>query len=500
MIPRTFASATLGAVAFATIAVVARFAAADNPSASAPPSSSASSPTTSAGGPALRASWEFSPYRVLVYVKSTASPRAAPLRLAEFAAALDSEREKQLGGIWKLTVSAAPAKLPWDLPGEPQRVTADQLAVSPNSQDKVLLLGIDGAAAETVLTVRELDVRTGLWGATTTTLVPPAERVPAAALRALWDAFSPLVRIDDIADTGVTCRIRGGGLLPSGKGPELLKPGDVLLPIVRHFDAQGETVKGGVFPVAWTWLSVESAEAGLARCSLSTGVQEPLALVYDGRTEYLGLTVRTRAADATELVVHARGPGDKPLEDLEILARIGKDKQPQPIGRTDARGAVKIESPKIELLTLYVRSGSDLLARVPLVPGVEPTLALAVDDNGRRADSGRFIASLDSALLDIIAQKSMLALRINREFAGHEFDKVEKTFGELKALPTAEAFSAAMDAGRAKLKSGANGTDAAAAAWLDKQFAEIKPLAAAYLLTPQQLAAMDAALKNAKGN
>ena len=57
-----------------------------------------------------------------------------------------------------------------------------------------------------------------------------------------------------------------------------------------------------------------------------------------------------------------------------------------------------------------------------------------------------------------------------------------------------------MDAGRAKLKSGADANDAAAAAWLDKQFAEIKPLAAAYLLTPQQLAAMEAALKNAKGN
>ena len=375
-IPRRFAIATLGAVVFATIAVVARFAAADNPPAVAPL-------TASAGGSALRGSWEFSPYRVLIYVKSTASPRAAPLRLAEFAAALDSEREKQLGGVWKLTVSAAPAKLPWDQPGEPQRVTADQIAASPTAQDKVFLLGIDARAAETVLTVRELDVRTGLWGATTTTRVPSAARLPAAAICALRDAFSPLVRIDDIADTGVTCRIRGGGLLQSGRGPELLKPGDVLRPIVRHFDAEGETVKGGVFPAAWTWLSVESADAGVARCSLSTGMQEPLALVYDGRTEYLGLMVKTRAADATELVIHARGPGDKPLEDLEILARIGKDKPPQPIGRTDARGAVKIESQKIELLTLYVRSGSDLLARVPLVPGVEPTLTLAVDDNGQ---------------------------------------------------------------------------------------------------------------------
>jgi hypothetical protein len=100
--------------------------------------------------------------------------------------------------------------------------------------------------------------------------------------------------------------------------------------------------------------------------------------------------------------------------------------------------------------------------------------------------------------LDIIAQKSMLALRINREFAGREFEKVEKTLAELKTLPTGDAFAAAMDASRAKLKTGGDASDAAAAAWLDKQFAEIKPLAATYLLTPQQLTAMEAALKDAK--
>jgi len=484
--------------AAAAIALNLRFVAAENAPAGATASPAAAAPTSSASGAALRASWEFSPYRVLVYVKSDNSPRAAPLRLAEFAAALDREREKQLGGVWKLAVSAAPAKLHWDLPGELRRVTADEIAVSPTAQDKVFLLGIDNAGADSMLTVRELDVRTGLWGATTTTRVAPPARLSAEAIRSMWDAFSPLVRIDDVTDAGATCRIRGGGLLPSGKGPELLKPGDVLRPIVRHFDAHGETVKGGVFPVAWTWLSVDSADAGLARCSLTTGVQEPLALAYDGRTEYLGLVVKTRPSDFTELSVHARGAGDKPLEDLEILARVGKQKQPQPVGRTDARGAVKIESAKIELLTLYVRSGTDLLARVPMVPGVEPTLNLAVDDNGRRPDSGRFIASLHAALLDIIAQKSMLALRINREFGGREFDKVEKTFAELKSLPTGEAFAAAMDASRARLKATADPSDAAAAAWLDKQFAEIKPLAATYLLTPQQLTAMDAALKDAK--
>ncbi len=114
------------------------------------------------------------------------------------------------------------------------------------------------------------------------------------------------MRIDEISDAGVTAKIRGGALLPTGKGLELLKPGAVLRPIVRHFDAHGETIKTGVFPVAWTWLNVESVDGAIARCTVQTGVQDPLALQYDGRTEYLGLAVATRSASQTELIVRAR--------------------------------------------------------------------------------------------------------------------------------------------------------------------------------------------------
>ena len=72
-------------------------------------------------------------------------------------------------------------------------------------------------------------------------------------------------------------------------------------------------------------MNVESVDGSLARCSVQTGVQDPLALQYDGRTEYLGLVTTTRPATSTELLIHTGGSGDKPLEDLEVFARNGKE-------------------------------------------------------------------------------------------------------------------------------------------------------------------------------
>src|SRR5207302_7891732 len=115
----------------------------------------------------------------------------------------------------------------------------------------------------------------------------------------------------------------------------------------------------------------------------------------------------------TELVVQARGT-QRPLEDLEVSALANGDKRPRLIGRTDARGAVTIEAGgRIEIVS--VRSGDDLLARFPLVPGFESSLVAHVDDNGRRLESGDLVDRLGEELIDLVAQQTLLRVRFKRE-------------------------------------------------------------------------------------
>ncbi len=161
---RIFGAATAILITCATMSLGMRAAAESPASGSAPPPPTvAAEPGAAAGGELTRTSWEFSPYRVQVYVKAAPSPDAAPFRLSEFTAALDAQRQSLLGGVWKLTVSAAPAKLPWDRADAFDRVTADQVAVSATDFDKIMLLGLTSDAAGTTIAVRELDLRTRLW-------------------------------------------------------------------------------------------------------------------------------------------------------------------------------------------------------------------------------------------------------------------------------------------------------------------------------------------------
>ena len=110
-----------------------------------------------------------------------------------------------------MTVVAAPAKFHWNHPDDPGHVTAEEIAASPTEYDKVMLLGLGADAAGATITVHELDVRTGIWGASVTTHPTNASHLAADVLHALWNAFSPLVRLDEIGEQGVTARIRGGG-------------------------------------------------------------------------------------------------------------------------------------------------------------------------------------------------------------------------------------------------------------------------------------------------
>ncbi len=340
--------------------------------------------------------WEYSPYRITIFVEIDASAEWTPKRRFDLTADVERRAHSFVGGLWRLTAREAPAELHWDSATEISHVSADRLPQTALDADKVMLLGLAaGRDGQQSIHAREFDVRTRIWGApwTVTTLMVksrPDSDLADQLVRTLWQSFCPIARIDQISDKGVVvCRIRGGALPPANRSLELMPTGSVLRPLVRHFDAQGRTARDGVFPVNWTWLRVEQSDGATATCRLETGVQDPIELRYDGRTEYLGLAVTTRANNSTELIVRAHGD-NRPLEDVEIFARGSGGAPANMVGRTDENGAVTIESPRVDVTMLYLRSGDDLLARFPMVPGVEPKVKVAVEDNGRRARNGGF--------------------------------------------------------------------------------------------------------------
>ena len=423
--------------------------------------------------------WEYSAYRISLFIKIDPSDEWPPNRQADLIADVERQARSVVGGLWRLKASEAPADVRWTSAAEIGHVASDRFPATVLDSDKVMLFGLANVNGKTSIFVREFDVRTQCWGATLTVEPRKDGELADQIVRALWQCFSPVVRIDQITDRGVvTCRVRGGALPPVDHSLEIIRPGTVLKPIVRHYDSQGKTVRDGLFPVAWTWLRVEQADGPTANCRLVSGVQDPMELHYDGRTEYLGLAVTSREKTSTDVIVRSRGD-DRPLEDVEVFARDSESAPPRLVGRTDDKGAVRIESPQVVAPMLYLRSGDDLLVKFPVVPGLEPKVTVSVEDNGRRLETGDLVAHASDELIDLVAQQALLKTRLQRELVAGRIDEAGATLDILKLLKTSDGFLKSLETRRRVLPDVAG--DPAAAAWLEKRLAEIRPLAAKLL-------------------
>jgi hypothetical protein len=440
------------------------------------------------------ASWEFSPYRVLVYVEFAAAPEWTVDGRKDMLAELESRANSFAGGVWQVKVTEKPAELHWNSAADVTRTASDSILPAALDADKLMLLGVGPSIdGHRQCRIREFDVRTESWGPVFLSRHPSRADFAEGTAAALWAALRPIVRIREMPEPGVVVvRVRGGELPIASPARSLIREGIALSPIIRHFDAQGRTLKNGVFPIDWTLLIVDSANGGAATCRVATAIQDPLDLKFDGRTEYLGLASIAPQESSTELIVQSRDR-QRPLEDVEIFAQRPSEKSPRLVGRTDSRGAIKLES-NGSLATVFVRSGDDLLARFPLVPGFEPSVTVKVEDNGRRLESGQLIARLSDELIDLVAQETLLKTRFRRQIIRGDSHSAVKTLIAIKLLKTSDSFLKSIDDRRSSLS--AIGSDAAAAAWIDKQIDAIRPLATKYLLDATAIAQLEAAMND----
>jgi len=447
--------------------------------------------------PAAPADWDMSPYKVQIYVRIDAAPGWTAARRKELIGELASRAAGLVGCVWRVDAAEAPAELHWDRASALDQVALDTIPAAAIDGDKVILVGLEQSAERKVsFWARELDVRTRHWSATISEPAPPPsasiDDLAQQAVHAAWTAFRPFGRIESIADPAVTVRIRGGGLPAANRALQLIRPGSVWQPVVRHFDVAGKTVKDGVFPIAATWLRTGAVDGATAQCGLVTGVQDPLALEYDGRTEYLALAVSGRTANGTALVCLTHGAPERPLAGLDVLVRDTADQKPRLVGQTDSSGTIQLTSSTPNVFMVYVRSGDDLLTKMPVVPGLEPSLTIRLDDTGRRPESARFVAAMRVDLLDLAAQQRMLAAKFKRQVINGQLDDAAKTVAALRTLTTSEQFLKSLDEYRAKLSTTL--ADPAATAWLDKQIEEIKALAPSNVLNASDLTKLESVL------
>ncbi|NLY03174.1 MAG: hypothetical protein GXY83_44565 [Rhodopirellula sp.] len=124
------------------------------------------------------------------------------------------------------------------------------------------------------------------------------------------------------------------------------------------------------------------------------------------------------------------------------------------------------------LCVLLVKSGGALLARLPIVPGVEREIVAPVPDDDQRLEAEGFVNGLQEELVDLVTRREVLVARIRGRMAEGKFSEAETLLSELRQMKNREEFGRDLDREHKKIYS----EDPAVQRRIDKLFTDTQKL------------------------
>jgi hypothetical protein len=115
------------------------------------------------------------------------------------------------------------------------------------------------------------------------------------------------------------------------------------------------------------------------------------------------------------------------------------------VGTSDRQGIVAVPPGRETLRLLFVRRGDEILARLPLVPGLAGEISLALPDSGGRLEIEIALLEVEDGLVDLAARREALAARVRTAFARNEAEPAIKLVQQLRDLAGPEGLVARLD-------------------------------------------------------
>ena len=391
-------------------------------------------------GPArAQSTWQYSPYRIRVWLAFDGSPElTAPL--AETIATTIADRAQTVAqATWDVRTELCPLPLRTDAAIRTKDVTVEQMLQVADQRlridDKLVLLSVRAFPSGYRVAARELDCHTRTWQPLVQHETVQSGRIAELAFSAVTDAFRPLLRIDNVKGREVALRVRAGGLIVDPAGPASIVESDILLPVLRRTDRLGEPLKDGILVAPWTFLTVQQHEGSSLLAQAHSGQYSVLGIRASSRVQKFALVARA-PGESSDLRLVTRGDNPQPLSGYEIHSKDPRTDETTPVGATDWRGMLTVQRGDKPLQILYVRNGGLLLARLPMVPGLEPVLTAEIRNDDRRLEAEGFIKGLQGTIMDLVARRQLYITRFRRHVQAKEFDRAKALLEEFGTLRT----------------------------------------------------------------
>ncbi len=209
-------------------------------------------------------------------------------------------------------------------------------------RDKLIMLYIGQEGNQFYAHARELDCPMQFLGPTMRREAINWSHTVRAASSAIVAAFAPIARVEDAESKTAVLRLRAGGLIMTDENPAAVVPGDLMQPIVRRDDRNGQPSL--LEPLSWTYACVTESDGiklGANVYSYSGG--PGLEGRKNRRTQRVLLKVRP-LYETTDVLVTVRGTG-KPQGGCAIYERDLATEELTLLGKTDWRGRLAITVP-----------------------------------------------------------------------------------------------------------------------------------------------------------
>lgn len=386
--------------------------------------------------------WELRPYQIRVVIAMEPSP-SSPRLEEELRAYLPARATAVVGGAWRLETSAASAELRSQLLSEPTSLKVDGLDEPALSADKVIVLVVRRPRDVEQIYARELDTASGLWNSPVVVDVPQAEALPHAVFQAMLAAFAPLARIEAVEKEGATLRLRAGAIQRRDPALARLADGVVFRPVLIL--ANKSDMPAGPTSVPWTFLVPTETSGSVVKCQLVTGLAGTVIPDFHPLRQRLAVGV-SPAQRPTRVKLVSEASGDVALEGYEVVTDQGvkasaAGPQSAMLGRSNREGIVVVPPNPQTLRMLLVRQNNQLLARLPLLPGLDDEVVVPLPDVRSGLAIAAAIEEISDAALDLVARREVLAVRIKAAESGGQSDLTQRLKEQLQKLPSADSLA-----------------------------------------------------------
>lgn len=392
-----------------------------------------------------QSTWEVTPYQVQVWWQAAEVPELPDSWSARCEAELTRQLRTQFAGVCEIKVVPPPASMQVVMRRDLASLTREELlAANPelSKLDKLFLATVHFERQTFHVTVREFDCLLTHLSATSRLTTNQLSQVLPHATQSIANVFSPVVRIERAADGVAKTRLRAAALMQRSDAPGSLRTGDILLPYDRRVQSSGKADPKNIRPVDWTYLQVPAElQVGMQPLDIISGYRQPFRSKRSRRQQQYA--IRTRPA-TKQTVIRLLSRSEKvPLAGYEIHEK-GEDIT-EFLGYTNWLGELAVQRSGTGIRMLLVRSGTRVLAKLPIVPGLRDEVIAYLRDDRLRVEADGFLSGVQMGIIDLVARRESLTTRIRNRIADRDFEAAERLLDELRDLPTQDDFRVSVD-------------------------------------------------------